>query len=55
MSKTASFKRGPKHAELIAQYKTMAEAGYETIHGEKIETAFSDFELRRFRENIISS
>lgn len=53
MREKASFKTGPKHAELIAQYETMAKAGYETIYGENIETAFSDFELRRFRENIL--
>jgi hypothetical protein len=36
MQKKAVFKIGPKHAELIAQYKTMAEDGYETVCGNKI-------------------
>ena len=36
MQKKAVFKIGPKHAELIAQYKTMAEDGYETVCGDKI-------------------
>lgn len=53
MSNNPGFSLGPKHAELIEQYKKMAEEGYDTIHGDKIETAFSDFELRRFRNNIL--
>ena len=51
--KKAYFKFGPKNTELIAQYKTMADGGYETIFGETIETAFSDFELRRFKDTVL--
>jgi hypothetical protein len=35
-----------KGQELISLYENMAVEGYQRVSGEKVEVAFSDFELR---------
>lgn len=42
----------PKGQELIELYTRMADGGYEREDGTKVETAFSDFELRAYRPQL---
>jgi len=41
-----------KGQQLVELYKQMAEEGYERTDGLKVENAFSDFELRAYREQL---
>jgi hypothetical protein len=50
MSHPVSFSK--KGIELIQLYSQMADKGYERTDGEHIENAFSDFELRPYRQQI---
>ena len=47
-----SSELSPQGQMLVEFYKIMAEQGYSSITGENIEVAFSDFELRKFRELV---
>jgi|GEM_PF-416284 len=49
---TATPQFSKKGRQLLAMYTTMAEQGYERVDRTKVEEAFSDFELRDYRENI---
>ncbi len=42
----------PKGQELINMYTKMAQEGYERINQARVEVAFSDFELRAYREQL---
>lgn len=42
----------PQGQILIDFYKVMAKQGYSSVAGESIEVAFSDFEIRKFRELV---
>lgn len=50
MRKNIAFSK--KGVELIKLYSQMADSGYERTDGSHIETAFSDFELRPYRQQI---
>ena len=41
-----------KGQELISLYENMAAEGYERVTGEKVDVAFSDFELRPYRDQV---
>ena len=43
------FEPSPKYQELIALYAKMAEEGYETRRGPRVENAYSDQEAAKFR------
>jgi hypothetical protein len=47
-------KLSKKGQKLIAMYTTMANEGYQTSAGEKIEEAYNDFELRKVRDFVLS-
>lgn len=42
----------PKGQQLVAMYEQMARSGYARNDGQFVENAFSDFELRPFREQV---
>lgn len=42
----------PQGQQLIEQYKQMAEHGYDRADGSRVEQAYNDFELRRFRDIV---
>ena len=46
------FEKTPKYAELIRLYAQMAEDGYDTRRGQRVETAYSDQEAVRFRHEL---
>lgn len=48
------FEKTPKYAELIRLYAEMAENGYDTRRGQRVETAYSDQEAMRFRHELKS-
>jgi hypothetical protein len=50
MSTPISSKKGQ---ELLKLYEQMVREGYERTDQTKVETAFSDFELRAYRQNIL--
>ena len=41
-----------KGQELIKMYESMASDGYERIDGSKVESAYNDFEARKFKDDI---
>ena len=46
------FEPSPKYHELIALYVRMAEEGYETRRGPRVNTAYSDQEAAKFRQEL---
>jgi hypothetical protein len=42
----------PKGLKLIELYEQMADQGYERGDGKKVESAYNDFELRKFRDHV---
>lgn len=48
----ANLKFSAKGKKLIQLYEQMADKGYETVTGTKIENAYNDFELRKIRDTV---
>ena len=46
------LKLSKKGTDLIKYYKTMAKEGYDRIDGIKVQSAYNDFELQKFR-NVV--
>ena len=42
----------PKGLKLIELYEQMADQGYERSDGKKVESAYNDFELKKFRNHV---
>jgi hypothetical protein len=42
----------PKGLKLIELYEQMADQGYERADGKKVESAYNDFELKKFRNHV---
>jgi hypothetical protein len=42
----------PKGLKLIEMYEQMADQGYERGDGKKVESAYNDFELKKFRDHV---
>ncbi len=50
----SALKVSKKGRELIKMYEKMARAGYERVDQQRVDVAFSDFELRAYRAQIAS-
>ena len=49
------LKLSKKGTDLIKYYKRMAKEGYDRIDGIKVQSAYNDFELQKFRNVVVVS
>lgn len=50
----STLRIGKKGQELLKMYKKMAREGYDRVDQQRVEVAFSDFELRAYRSQMLS-